>query len=50
MGYFYLVPAWTFYGSCETSEGEKVEYLQGEHSKYSSHLTINAIDGSLITD
>ena len=49
-GYFYLVPAWTFYGDCETSEGGKADYMAGEPTKYSSHLTINAIDGSLIAN
>ena len=49
-GYFYLVPAWTFYGDCERSESAQAEYITGEHTKYSSHLSINAIDGSLITN
>ena len=50
MGYFYLVPAWTFYGRSKAEDREPLEYLLGEYTIHSSLLTINAIDGSLIAN
>ena len=50
IGEFLLVPAWTFYGSWEFPEDIPMDDLFSNNSIYTSHITFNAIDGSLITD
>ena len=44
-----LVPVWDFFGSREIHteyEGEAIEYTIGDKSM--SHLTVNAVDGTII--
>ena len=49
-GVFLLVPGWTFYGSCEYSDGSSTDNILNDSSYYTSHLTLNAIDGSVVSN
>jgi hypothetical protein len=49
---YMLIPVWTFYGGHDYGEGYELEdgtLLEGKHRILASLLTINAVDGSVIT-